>query len=196
MVNIRKINPMARAVGVIGVVAGLATAVTFAALQSQATLTDNTISSGTANLQIATVTNGNCDDNFGPTQTGFDFSVPTGSGDSQTESFCLQNASNDTNLSTLMSISGVPTYTDGNSNPVAVNNNLVKFVMNCTVTPSGSISTNDALTTLFVTGSNLGTLNSGDVANCNAHVSIDPAAFTANHIQSTGFDVLFTGTAI
>ena len=193
MLNIRKISPVVRATGIIGVVAGLATAVTFAALQSQATLTNNTISTGTASLQVATVGVEGCNNDWASSQDGFDFSVPTGSGNSQTENFCVRN-NGDTNLGTNMSISALPTYTDG-VNPVSVNNNLVNFVMSCTVTPSGSISTNDALSTLFVSGTNLGTLNSANVANCNAHVLIDPSAFTAPHIQSSGFDVVFTGTA-
>lgn len=52
MVSIRKINPLARAVVVIGAVMALATSVTFAALQSQATLTNNTISTATAGLLL------------------------------------------------------------------------------------------------------------------------------------------------
>lgn len=53
MVNIRKINPVARAVGTVGVVAGLVGAVTFANLTSNTVaLTDNELASATAQLQI------------------------------------------------------------------------------------------------------------------------------------------------
>lgn len=52
MVSLRKINPVARAIVVIGAVMALVTSVTFAALQSQATLTNNTISTATAGLMI------------------------------------------------------------------------------------------------------------------------------------------------
>lgn len=52
MVSIRKINPVARAIVVIGAVMALVTSVTFAALQSQATLTNNTISTATAGLLL------------------------------------------------------------------------------------------------------------------------------------------------
>lgn len=52
MRKMRSISPLFQAVGVVGVVAGLATGVTFAALSSQATLTNNTISSASANLLI------------------------------------------------------------------------------------------------------------------------------------------------
>lgn len=52
MISIQKINPVARAIVVIGAVMALATSVTFAALQAQATLTNNTISTATAGLKI------------------------------------------------------------------------------------------------------------------------------------------------
>lgn len=52
MVSIRRINPVARAIVVIGAVMALVTSVTFAALQSQATLTNNTISTATAGLLL------------------------------------------------------------------------------------------------------------------------------------------------
>ena len=50
MSTLSKINPIVRAVGVMGVTAGLVTGVTFAALNSTATLTDNTI--GTADTSL------------------------------------------------------------------------------------------------------------------------------------------------
>lgn len=52
MGRILRINPVARAIGVISAVAILVGGVTFAALQSQVTLTDNTIGSADSNLQI------------------------------------------------------------------------------------------------------------------------------------------------
>ncbi len=52
MVSIRQINPVARAVVVIAAVMALVTSVTFAALQSQATLTNNSISTATAGLKL------------------------------------------------------------------------------------------------------------------------------------------------
>src|SRR6266545_1083516 len=72
MRSISFINPVVRATVVIGAVAALVTGVTFAALQSQATLTDNTIASATAALQV-----NNTDDatnGLGSTDVGFAFS--------------------------------------------------------------------------------------------------------------------------
>jgi hypothetical protein len=52
MRSIRLMHPMLRAIGVIGVVAGLTTAVTFAALNDKAVLADSSISTSTANLTL------------------------------------------------------------------------------------------------------------------------------------------------
>ncbi|MGC1177410.1 MAG: hypothetical protein WA843_05050 [Candidatus Saccharimonadales bacterium] len=52
MRGIIKFSPMMRAVAVIGTVAALVTGVTFAALNSQATLTESTINTATANLTL------------------------------------------------------------------------------------------------------------------------------------------------
>ena len=52
MLNANVISPVIRAILVMGAVAALVTGVTFATLQSQATLTDSTISSATAGLQV------------------------------------------------------------------------------------------------------------------------------------------------
>jgi hypothetical protein len=195
MLNIRKVSPMARAIGTIGVVAGLATAVTFAALQSQATLTDNTISTGTASLVVSNDATCNVDTVYGPTADGFDFSVLSGVGSSQNEHFCLKNAG-DANLSTLLTTPALPTYEDSNTNPVTVDNNKVHLVLSCTTTTSGGISVNDPLFSVYFSGSNIGTLNAGDVADCNVHVVLDSDAYTADHIDSTGFDLLFTGSGV
>jgi hypothetical protein len=52
MRSIRLMNPVLRAIGVIGVVAGLTTAVTFAALNDKAVLADTSLSTPTANLTL------------------------------------------------------------------------------------------------------------------------------------------------
>lgn len=70
MLSIRSINPLARAIGIFSAVAIVVTGVTAAALQSQATLTDNTISSATATLEVDNIDNGL---GFSSTDTGFSF---------------------------------------------------------------------------------------------------------------------------
>jgi hypothetical protein len=195
MLKVRKFNPVVRATGMIGVVAGLATAVTFAVLQSQATLTANTISSGTAGLGVSNAATCTVDTSYTSSQSGFNFAVTSGVGSSAPQHFCLKN-SGTSGLSTLLGVPILPTYIDNNSNPVTVNNSDVHVALNCTTTSSGGITTNDSLSTLNSIGSPIGTLAAGDVADCTATVSIDAAAFTASQILSTGFDLQFTGTGV
>jgi predicted ribosomally synthesized peptide with SipW-like signal peptide len=91
MVLVNKINPVARAVIVIGAVMALVSGVTFAALTSQATLTDNTLESGNADLKI----DNSDDDSCSPTTNtaaGFVFNGELAPGEeSSAHSFCLAN---------------------------------------------------------------------------------------------------------
>lgn len=82
-----KINPLARAIAVIGSVAVLVTGVTFAALQNTATLTNNTINSDIDGLLVDS--DGN--DSFGTTDEGFAFNDIQPGGDSETKTFKLKN---------------------------------------------------------------------------------------------------------
>ena len=77
MVNIRTINPVARATAIIGAVAALVAGVTFAALTSTATLTDTTMSSTTAELLLW---DGDSFDSTAPGFTVTDLVPGTGSG--------------------------------------------------------------------------------------------------------------------
>ena len=89
MVKVHQINPVARAVGVIGVVAVLATATTFAALSSTATLTNFTVNSGTAGL----VVDGDMDNTFAKSEAGAGFTgvVPSATQWSTSDRFQLRN---------------------------------------------------------------------------------------------------------
>ena len=107
MRGIRNINPVARAMGVIGAVAVLATAVTFAALSDTATLEDNNLTSDTADLQVS---NGGA---YGDSVAGFSATdvVP---GVGKTFSFYLKNGS-DFDMNVTASVPGAcGDYVDGN----------------------------------------------------------------------------------
>lgn len=85
------ISPVVRAVLVIGVVAALVTSVTFAALESEATLTQNTIEGADA-LQVNNDPEGNTV--FNQTEQGFNFEdIVPGVASSQIENFQLKNTS-------------------------------------------------------------------------------------------------------
>lgn len=90
MPSLASINPLARAIGVFSAVAVLASGATFAALQSQATLTDNTIQSATADLHVNNLENGG---EYGETDTGFEFTglVPGDDYQGEAQEFSLKN---------------------------------------------------------------------------------------------------------
>ena len=90
MINIRKISPMARAIGTMGVVAGLVGAVTFANLTSNTVaLTPNNIATASAELVI---NNDNSCDAGSPTSViGFQVAA-LAPGGSATKNFCLFNS--------------------------------------------------------------------------------------------------------
>jgi hypothetical protein len=90
MLKTNAISPVVRAVLVIGAVAALVTGVTFAALESEATLTQNTI----AGADALKVNNDPANEVFNQSEQGFDFAnVVPGIASSQTENFELQNTS-------------------------------------------------------------------------------------------------------
>lgn len=91
MLKTQSINPVARAVLVVGAVTALATGVTFAALQSEATLSQNTISASGA-LQI---NNNPEDETFSQSEAGFAFvGIVPGVTSSESHEFELRNVSN------------------------------------------------------------------------------------------------------
>jgi len=92
MLKLRHINPMVRAIGTMGAVAALVGGVTFAQQTSNTVmLTDNTITSSTASLQIA---NTACGDTAPGTTTATGMSINSlaPGGTSSPFTFCLWNA--------------------------------------------------------------------------------------------------------
>ena len=189
MQSIRSISPVVRAVGVIGAVAILVTSITYAALQSQVTLTNNTIATGTADLQIASFTE-SCG-TFGDTAPGFAFAgVVPGGADSQTETFCLKN--NGTSALTLkLKSPSTPTWTT--TPTTTVDNTKVTLTVTC---DNGAGSVTDTLANFlagdvsFATSSLAGTTT----ATCTAKVHMDATAFTGESASLSNFDLVFTGT--
>ncbi len=87
MLRVNVISPVFRAILVVGAVMAIATGATFAAMQSQATLSDNTISSATAELQVKSA-----GEDFAASDAGFDFTnlVP-GAAYGTAQNFSLKN---------------------------------------------------------------------------------------------------------
>jgi hypothetical protein len=194
MQNIRNINPVLRATGIIAVVAALVTGITFAALQSQATLTNSTIASATADLQIDNTDNGS---GFSNTDTGYAFTgVVPGGADSNTGNFQLKNNSTGgADLSIDVQVPTLPTWTVVPAGPVV--NADVDVIISCTGTLGVFGVTTDLVSInagpVALTGANL---DNGDTATCTVKISMDATAFTGTNASSTNFDFVFTGTGV
>jgi predicted ribosomally synthesized peptide with SipW-like signal peptide len=187
MLRINGINPVLRATGVIGVVAAMVTGVTYAAFNSQATLTANTVSTATVGLEVGTAA-----DDTGATKPGLAFtSVIPGTG--ITKSFYLKNTG-DTALDVTAHVPTLPSAPAGGYGFSGFENLTVDI-------------TSPACADVVHT--NMLALNSGDVAlPCNslpvtgaedtarqydAHVDIMPAAVSGSHAGVDNFDLVFTG---
>ena len=191
MKTFRSMNPVLRATGVIGTVAALVTGITFAALSSQATLTANTISSGTADLQIST--DAACVAGFSNSTAGYNFLVATGQGTSPLYHFCLKNAGTGVGLGTSVKLNAPVTFTDGVS-PVTADSNKVHVNIACT-TPTVAFTKTLAE---LATSQTVGTILTATTAACDASVTIDAGAFTGSvsHIQSSSFNLVFDATGV
>ena len=198
MQSIRSISPIVRAVGVIGAVAILVTSITYAALQSQVTLTNNTIATGTADLQIASASSGTAETpgtcgTFGDTAPGFAFAgVVPGGADSQTESFCLRNNGTSALMLKVKSPTVSPLWTTSPSS-ATVDNTKVSLTITC---DNGAGSVTDTLANFlagdvsFASSSLPATTNS----KCTAKVHMDATAFSGESATLANFDLVFTGT--
>lgn len=193
MQSIRSISPVVRAIGVIGAVAILVTSITYAALQSQVTLTDNTIASASTDLQV-----NNTDDTvtgFGDTDTGYAFTgVVPGGADSSTGNFQLKN-NGTAAMSVSVKVPTLPTWTVTPSG--TVDNTKVMVVMSCTDLDE-TYTVTDTLTNLNAAPVNFatGTLGAGDTATCTVKIDMDAAAFSGESASAGNFDFEFTGTAV
>jgi hypothetical protein len=187
MRNLRKYNPILRAVGVIGVVAGLVTAVTFAVsggLTTTASLTNNSISSATASLLVlhgsgTPISN---------TDTGFAFSniVPGGPA-SGPDTFTLKNAGS-VDL-------GVTVYATSSTVTGTLDNSKVHFCFTrVTGGPSTSCFTYASMLANFNTlpGGTI-TTGSGNIE-YTVSVNMDSGAVTGSSASIGNFDMVFTGT--
>lgn len=106
--KISKINPLARAVGVVGAVMALVTGVTFAALSDTATLTGNSIGTASANANLL-LWDG---DSFESSAPGFNFTGLEPGEASKPFDFYLKNKGN-VDLDLTAEIPALPAFSDG-----------------------------------------------------------------------------------
>lgn len=194
MLRVRQVNPIVRAIGVFGAVAALVTGVTYAALNSQATLTNNIISSATADLQVKS------SGSFAVQDAGFAFTgiVPGGPAvPAAGKAFQLKN-NGTTDLDVAVSVPSAPTFTGG-----TVDQTKVKLVVSCTTTGGKAFSNTSSLSALVAAHPTGGVLMTPDflptttdnIANCTAKVQMDADAVTGSGGVTTDFfNIVFTGT--
>lgn len=122
MQAIRRINPLARAVAVIGAVVALVASATFAALTSTATLTGNTLGTASANADLL-LWNGS---EFASTAPGFSFSGLIPGQKSEKFDFYFKNAGN-TDLNLTARVDAAPEFSEG----LTAADITLKFYGNC-----------------------------------------------------------------
>jgi hypothetical protein len=189
------ISPVVRAVLVIGAVMALVTGVTYAALTSStATLTNSSVNSATANLQVSSdVGCGPSTGAFGASDTGFTFNglVPGGAA-STNETFCLKN-NGTADLTLKLSVPTLPTWAVTPSGTVA--DNEVDVHVSCD-SGAGTIDANLAALNTSAQAFSSSTLADGATAVCTINVDMNADAFTGTGASSNNFNFDFSGEAV
>ncbi len=202
MPSIQSVNPVLRAVGVISAVAILVSGVTFAALQSQVTLTDNTIS--TAGASGLLVDGTDPDDLGSQSEKGFTFSqlVP-GGGYSDPQQFSLINSENGPDMTVVVNATAAST-----SAPVDKSKVWVKFTLadKTSGEPQALVEDDDSVA---VTLAQLETsftdlpgadgedrLDANETLTYDVQVKIGADAVSAPEVTIDNFDLVFTGTVV
>ncbi|MET0779538.1 MAG: hypothetical protein ABWY71_01755 [Candidatus Saccharimonadales bacterium] len=193
MRSIRLVNPVLRAIGVIGIVAGLVTGVTFAALNDQAVLADSSISTPTATLKLWD------GDSFESQAPGFvvtDLVPGAGSGE---KLFYFQNTGA-LDLTITAHIPNAPAAPAGGYGFSGFENVKVTFTNKhtgaTTETNMAALLANDV--SLPSNPLHAGVQGDSNVADAEGNYAvtfdINPAAVTGSHAGVGDFNVVFTGT--
>jgi hypothetical protein len=179
MFKLHKINPMVRAVGTMGAVMAVVGGVTFASLQSNTVaLTDNTLVSATAHLQIGGTNGDSCAGASDGPQAGMSFSGLVPGVQSAAFPFCLSN----TGDIPLNVTTGIPTVFTGTIPP-----SDVTLDMTC-----GDGGTSSGTLSAYTGGTPLGTLANGATTDCNAKVTLSPS-YVGSGGSVTPFEIDFVG---
>lgn len=185
-----KLSIIARAGTMLAAVSALTVAATFAALTSTATLTNNTISSASADLQVNNTDNAGT---FGATDTGFTFdNLVPGAAYSAAQHFSLKN-NGSANLT-------VTVYAVGATVTGTIDKSKVHVKFTNADTANAAEYTMAELESLVrdVPGvSGAGSLAaSGNEENAfSVQVKLDADAVTGGSASLSGFDLVFTGSS-
>jgi hypothetical protein len=186
MVQLRKINPMVRAVGTMGAVAAVAGGITFAALTSNTVaLSANTLSSATAHLLIGTGGSGGedttCSNTSDKAIQGMNLKLVPGQ-KSDDFDFCLKN-DGDVPLDITSSIAAADLF----ESPIPASG----VMLDITCDNEGAVNASLAQ---FVSGAqSLGTLDADDSTNCTANATLK-ADYDGSGKTVKPFTLNFVGT--
>jgi hypothetical protein len=186
-----QINPVLRAIWVVGSVAVLVTGVTFAAMQDQASLTGVNMASATADLKVD-----GADSLVGYSQSeasAFDFNGLIPGGAAVSETFKLKNEGS-TDLDIVVKVTPVTT--------VNIDKDLIKVKF---INQDKSVEAEYTLTALEsntglpgisgpVDASGIGALEDGGVEAFKMEVRLEAGAVTGTGGSVDAFDLIFTGT--
>ena len=188
MVGVLKMNPLLRAIGVIGVVVALVTSITFAALQSQATLTNNTISTGSADLLLYD------GDSFEATAPGFNITNLTPGTPSSAQNFYFRNNGTIT-LDISARIPVAPSTTGiGDFAKVDVTIDCQGVGNDPVVTTMAALIAGEVPLDVTLVGGAQGVIGeTANPANCTAVFNIDPSTVSGESATIGVFDLRFTG---
>ncbi len=188
MQSIIKVNPMTRAVMVIASVAALVTGVTFAALQSQATLTDSTVNTATAGL---TLWDG---DSFESTAPGFTVTGLVPGVGTAPLPFYFKNSGVALNLTAH--VPATPTssgFTGWENLKVTIKDDNDNAVTNTTMQAllAGEVPINGGPLSSGAQGDSNTPSTEG---NFTAKFDIEPTSITGSSASVGAFNIIFTGT--
>lgn len=191
MLSVRKINPMARAIGTMGVVAALVGAVTYAASNSNTVaLTNNDLRAATTTLKIGLTQD--CSDGANH-QQGMSFQNLVPGVTSGSYSFCIENQGN-TPLALTANIPGTVTSTDPSLNP---NDITLHFLCGVGGSYTGAVDASSNLGNLTTTPLPFGTLNnsSNNVYDCTVTATLASGTSPVSGAKINSFDIDWVGTA-
>lgn len=201
MLKLNKISPVARAVGVMSAVGILVSGVTFAALNSQVTLTGNTLSVASAGLEIDNTENGIAAGQT--TDAGYNFEglVP-GGGFGEEHTFTLKNTGEaDLNVTVGATMSDAMS-TLASEGDTSIDPTLVTFKFTNTATGQSKnytmaeLEEGDPGNLPGVSGANANALNVDETATFTVQVKLGQDAVNGDSADDAMFDFEFTGTAV
>lgn len=167
-------------VTIAGTLAGVV-GITLAVFTNDASLANNTLGTGTPNLQISNFTNPNCGTFQSTSVTGVQ-TTKVSPGQGETKQFCLKNNNSESSIS--FDITAAVTVQSGNT----LDPNLVDLSIGC------GVETQTTGTVAVYPLTLITSLSAGEVKVCSITQTLSGTATNSAINQDIAYDVTFTGT--